>query len=55
LQELDEQWLNGEITDYDEYLRLREDVTTKYNDLIKTDYENYYRAVGWLNQVGAEG
>lgn len=55
LQELDQQWLNGEITDYDEYLRLREDITTKYNDLIKTDYENYYRAVGWLNEVGAEG
>lgn len=55
LQELDQQWLNGEITDYDEYLRLREDITTKYNELIKTDYENYYRAVGWLNQVGAEG
>lgn len=55
LRDLDEQWLNGEITDYDEYLTLRNDITEKYNDLLKAEYESYYTAVRWLNEVGAEG
>ena len=55
LQELDQQWLNGEITDYDEYLTLRQDIVDKYNGLLEAAYASYYTAVKWLNEVGAEG
>ena len=55
LRELNDQWLNGEITDWDEYLTLRNDITQKYDDLLRAEYESYYTAVRWLNEVGAEG
>ena len=51
LKELDMQG----ITDQEEYNKQRQDIIEKYNALIEADYQSYYTAVKWLNQVGAEG
>ena len=55
LRDLQDKWLNGEITSEEEYKTQLVDIVEKYNGLLETSYESYYTAIKWLNEVGAEG
>lgn len=53
LKKLDEDFKNGLIKDEETYNQLKQDIITKYNDLLESEYYSYYTAIGWLDEVAA--
>lgn len=53
LKKLDEDFKNGLIKDEETYNQLKQDIVTKYNDLLESEYYSYYTAIGWLDEVAA--